>query len=301
MSTPARLRFRPSESGRKKGRLATIIMPTLAIIAAGMSLGCWLFIWIRLFQSLAQDSMNDVLPKLGKREDILAFRMKQYLNGTSQAESKKGFSSTNTNSSWVLKRLIDPQISKRVQEVLLSETRYPQLILGAFIEPPLQIDDNGFLQLRTHSPDNLTYASYPYKLGSNDSSIKKGACSQNGAQWTLPTFHPPGMDTYFEGNVFRKKPMFDKRWELALGVEEGNGGYCPVDADPYLPWIHDVFPAQDGAYVEFVISNKRRCNSDPKVFQSDLKSLEPQVALVSLCVCFNAFLNKCALRHVANF
>lgn len=285
MTTPARLRFRPPH---RKERCRSATTPVLVTIAA-WSLGCWLLIWIQLFQSFTEHS-TDVIPKLDKRDHILALRMKQDLNSQTQTELKHALPSSNSNSSWILERLIDQEISKRVREILLSETQYPQLILGAFIEPPLQIDDNGFLQLRTQSPENLTYASYPYKLGSNDSKIN-GACSQNGAQWTLPTFHPPGMDKHFEGNVFRKKPMFDKRWDLAFGLQKGSsaesnntakGGFCPVDADPYLPWIHDVFPSKDGAYVEFIISNKRRCNTDPKVFQSDLVSLEPQVALVSL-------------------
>ena len=37
----------------------------------------------------------------------------------------------------------------------------------------------------------------------------------------------------------------------------------PVDnypvADPFLPWIHDVFPTDDGKYIQFVAQNWRRC------------------------------------------
>ncbi|KAL7535482.1 hypothetical protein ACHAXR_008789 [Thalassiosira sp. AJA248-18] len=33
----------------------------------------------------------------------------------------------------------------------------------------------------------------------------------------------------------------------------------PVDLDPFLPWIHDVFPSSDGKYVVFVAQNRRRC------------------------------------------
>jgi hypothetical protein len=55
--------------------------------------------------------------------------------------------------------------------------------------------------------------------------------------------------------------------------------YCPVDADPYLPWLHDVFPSVDGSKIIFIAQNKRRCNSGTK-FRKDLKRLEPQVALM---------------------
>ena len=33
----------------------------------------------------------------------------------------------------------------------------------------------------------------------------------------------------------------------------------PVDIDPFLPWIHDVFPSSDGHDVIFVAQNRRRC------------------------------------------
>ena len=110
------------------------------------------------------------------------------------------------------------------------------------------------------------------KTKMHQSKTHLGACSNKGAQWILPTSHPKSLDNYFEGNVFKKHNNFDKRWELA--------SFCPIDADPYLPWIHDAFPSNDGSYVQFIISKKRRCNTDPTKFQSDLKNLEPQVALM---------------------
>jgi hypothetical protein len=55
--------------------------------------------------------------------------------------------------------------------------------------------------------------------------------------------------------------------------------YCPVDADPYLPWIHDVFPSNDGTKVHFVAQNKRRCNTGPG-FKDQKQSLLPQAAIM---------------------
>eukprot|EP00804_Cyclotella_cryptica_P007356 CCRYP_002581-RB/>CCRYP_002581-RB protein AED:0.02 eAED:0.02 QI:292/1/1/1/1/0.75/4/1197/795 len=303
----SRLRVRPtSRNGKERTssqqkryqrdkKCRSTLLPML-VIAVVWSLGCWLVIWMRMYQSFTVlDFKNDALRgKFGKREHILAVKLKQVLDGsTSIGIINASYSSSDNmlkEPSPVLSQLFDPAISKQVQSMLLSDIKYPQLILGAYLEPPLPLDNNGRLQLRTHTPANLTYVSYPYPNKADDAGII-GACSQNGAQWILPTFHPASMDHYFEGNVFRKKPMFDKRWELASGIINGTGeqyfdsespprGYCPVDADPYLPWIHDVFPSRDGKYVEFIISNKRRCNTDPKVFQSDLINLEPQVALM---------------------
>ena len=55
--------------------------------------------------------------------------------------------------------------------------------------------------------------------------------------------------------------------------------YCPVDADPFLPWIHDVFPSRNGDVLHFIAQNKRRCNTG-KDFQLEVERLEPQVALM---------------------
>ncbi|KAL3927910.1 MAG: hypothetical protein SGBAC_012882, partial [Bacillariaceae sp.] len=55
--------------------------------------------------------------------------------------------------------------------------------------------------------------------------------------------------------------------------------HCPVDADPFLPWIHDVFPSLDGKRVEFVAQNKRRCQSG-SVYRKDILRMTPQVALL---------------------
>jgi hypothetical protein len=55
--------------------------------------------------------------------------------------------------------------------------------------------------------------------------------------------------------------------------------FCPVDADPFLPWIHDVFPSTSGDTIHFVAQNKRRCNTGNN-FAEQLQRLEPQVALM---------------------
>ena len=56
----------------------------------------------------------------------------------------------------------------------------------------------------------------------------------------------------------------------------------PVDdfplEDPYLPWIHDVFPTADGRYVQFVAQNRRRCETG-KDLEDRMEYWEPQMAL----------------------
>ncbi len=54
--------------------------------------------------------------------------------------------------------------------------------------------------------------------------------------------------------------------------------FCPVDADPFLPWIHDMFPSSNGDTIHFVAQNKRRCNTGNR-FRDSLVRLEPQMAL----------------------
>ena len=216
---------------------------------------------------------------------------------------------THGNSSPPLERhLGNTSIAERVREILIARTGYPNLLLGAYLEPPLPLlpvvetSDRGEsrMKMRVHAPQNLTYVSYPppphrKNIAKHGDDVMNdqpaGACSNGGAQWIFPTSHPKSLDHRFGGNVFKRRPNFDMRWELATGGVLGNdvddasdgygrGGHCPVDADPYLPWIHDAFPSADGRHVEFVISNKRRCNTDPGKFAPDLRNLEPQVALM---------------------
>eukprot|EP00559_Dactyliosolen_fragilissimus_P008562 CAMPEP_0184872140 /NCGR_PEP_ID=MMETSP0580-20130426/41115_1 /TAXON_ID=1118495 /ORGANISM="Dactyliosolen fragilissimus" /LENGTH=764 /DNA_ID=CAMNT_0027374885 /DNA_START=177 /DNA_END=2471 /DNA_ORIENTATION=+ len=52
----------------------------------------------------------------------------------------------------------------------------------------------------------------------------------------------------------------------------------PTDADPFLPWIHDVFPTADGKYVQFIAQNRRRCQTGAKY--ADIKAhMQPNIAL----------------------
>lgn len=52
----------------------------------------------------------------------------------------------------------------------------------------------------------------------------------------------------------------------------------PTNEDPFLPWIHDVFPTHDGKFIQFVAQNKRRCKTG-KNEQDILKAMQPQAAL----------------------
>eukprot|EP00980_Cylindrotheca_fusiformis_P022629 scaffold9523_cov103-Cylindrotheca_fusiformis.AAC.6 len=55
--------------------------------------------------------------------------------------------------------------------------------------------------------------------------------------------------------------------------------FCPVDYDPFLPWIHDLFLDLDGERVQFVAQNKRRCKTGKK-YGDILEHMQPQVALL---------------------
>jgi hypothetical protein len=52
------------------------------------------------------------------------------------------------------------------------------------------------------------------------------------------------------------------------------------DADPFLPWIHDVFPTSDGEFIQFVAQNKRRCKTGTTAEEIEIAAhMAPQVAL----------------------
>jgi hypothetical protein len=52
------------------------------------------------------------------------------------------------------------------------------------------------------------------------------------------------------------------------------------DADPFLPWIHDVFPSFDGKDIQFVAQNRRRCQTGSTLSeQTFFEQMHPQAAL----------------------
>ena len=53
---------------------------------------------------------------------------------------------------------------------------------------------------------------------------------------------------------------------------------APTNKDPFLPWIHDVFPSADGKFIQFVAQNKRRCQSGT-LFGAVKKFFQPNIAL----------------------
>lgn len=52
----------------------------------------------------------------------------------------------------------------------------------------------------------------------------------------------------------------------------------PTNKDPFLPWIHDVFPSADGKYIQFIAQNKRRCQTG-KMMAKVKKFMQPNIAL----------------------
>jgi Glycosyltransferase family 92 len=58
----------------------------------------------------------------------------------------------------------------------------------------------------------------------------------------------------------------------------GDGGDAPTVDDAFLPWIHDVFPTADGAYIQVVAQNKRRCKTG-RHEQDIMMFQQPQAAL----------------------
>jgi len=52
------------------------------------------------------------------------------------------------------------------------------------------------------------------------------------------------------------------------------------DADPFLPWIHDVFPSHDGKFIQIVAQNRRRCNTGKSPANKEIhRKRGPQLSL----------------------
>jgi hypothetical protein len=56
--------------------------------------------------------------------------------------------------------------------------------------------------------------------------------------------------------------------------------YPGEETDPFLPWIHDVFPTDDGKFIMFIAQNKRRCKTGTTPDEvAYTQHMSPQIAL----------------------
>mmetsp|Transcript_17949 Transcript_17949/g.32592 ORF Transcript_17949/g.32592 Transcript_17949/m.32592 type:complete len:889 (+) Transcript_17949:72-2738(+) len=118
------------------------------------------------------------------------------------------------------------------------------------------------LPLRDGSPEDLRMFEYGHRLRScNDMPAK------------LPVDR--GFGKHVSRNVNNRDTFSSGKLNVWEEAKEG----CPVNADPFLPWIHDMFSNDKGSVVHFIAQNKRRCNSG-KVHWEDIHALEPQVTIM---------------------
>jgi len=118
------------------------------------------------------------------------------------------------------------------------------------------------LPLREGSPEDLRMFEYGHRLRScNDMPAK------------LPVDR--GYGKHVSRNVNNRDTFSSGKLNVWEEAKEGS----PVNADPFLPWIHDVFPDDTGSVVHFIAQNKRRCNSG-KAHWEDIHALEPQVTIM---------------------
>jgi hypothetical protein len=156
-----------------------------------------------------------------------------------------------------------------IAEVKTTNKITPKLVAPAPL-PPLtafvEATSSAWLQSRPlRRRKETTIQKYVYP--------KVQTCRDIPNRW--PVDHPIEWDdnSHFGPNVGELQPLYPHRFEYAER-------FCPVDADPFLPWIHDVFVNRQASHVEFIAHNKRRCRTAPVFRETDLKNLEPQVALL---------------------
>ena len=231
-----------------------------------------------------RDEMAVIDKRDRRNEAVAAVADSDNAAGTSTADAadvaNDGASSTQTNK----KRFA---IDLAAAETYLSAKGPDQVrqTLTAYVEPPALMKDRDEtvpydqgdakdkmnigkppkfvvpLPLRSHTPSDLHKFEYP----------KVQTCADLPAK--LPVDAGLLLDDKGEHvivNVNNREPIQDPLKDAE---------YCPVNADPFLPWLHDVFPSPNGKTIHFIAQNKRRCNTGNR-FLEDLERLEPQVALM---------------------
>src|SRR5210317_1183715 len=116
------------------------LIPVLSILGVYLCI-CYIFIWVSMYNSFTGDSTVDIHdPRhLNKRHDIIAMRLERFLSGSKYPTETTAAGEKNYTQ-FSLSQIIDRDFLSNVQSSLLSQTGYPQLILSAYLEPPLSID-----------------------------------------------------------------------------------------------------------------------------------------------------------------
>ena len=166
----------------------------------------------------------------------------------------------NNNDASTLRKVITAYIEPLLQDMVPNTGGR-----GDFSDPTDRGTPPEFMEplpLRTHTPKDLRKIEYPLVQTCHDMPgkfpIDRGL--QFGASGELVVWNVGNTPT---------PPDFP----------EQEAPYCPVELDPFLPWIHDVFPSQDGSRIEFIAQNKRRCRTG-KEYTENVNRLTPQVALL---------------------
>ncbi len=128
----------------------------------------------------------------------------------------------------------------------------------------------------------------PY-LPSKISSILNRQSKWNNAGENPLEFHsikPLTAHLFHTNGTFATKVSFEQtppiRAEGEMGPKDRISPFPVVDeyptTDPYLPWIHDIFPSDDFSKIIVISQNRRRCHTG-KGHKETMEFLEPQIAL----------------------
>mmetsp|Transcript_56406 Transcript_56406/g.63181 ORF Transcript_56406/g.63181 Transcript_56406/m.63181 type:complete len:841 (-) Transcript_56406:1912-4434(-) len=117
----------------------------------------------------------------------------------------------------------------------------------------------------------------------------KESATTHSSSKTLKAYLEP---VYLQDWEIKPLPVRNVTEDLLTVIEYSKVNSCqrlpellPVDnypdGDSFLPWIHDVFPTDDGRFIQFVAQNKRRCQSGTTPDQLDiLEKMQPQLSLL---------------------
>jgi Glycosyltransferase family 92 len=173
---------------------------------------------------------------------------------------------------------------KVVEAALKKDPDVLRRVISAYIEPPLHdtipnTGDRGDMKddkdpgtppefviplpMRTQAPSDLRKFEYPGVRTCND----------------MPGKFPVDRGLQIDPNTGAAVVWNVGDEATPPDFAEKEAPFCPVELDPFLPWIHDVFPSQDGTSIEFIAQNKRRCRTGTKDTEN-VDRLVPQVALM---------------------
>ena len=166
--------------------------------------------------------------------------------------------------------------------VVAHDNEFEEFDIHDMKRPPSQAQ-NSSGESKMITPEKSKLLSNEQKLGDEQHGEPKKLTAYleqtNLDDWNIKPL-PIRSETTAKSELLRKVIYSNANTQCSKLIENWPTDDSPSVHDPFLPWIHDVFPTDDGRNIQFVAQNQRRCQTGTTSEQRQiLEQMQPQVSL----------------------